>query len=336
MRLRAACMAAALLLPLGCGSGAPAEGSSEGAASDASAPSPTALNPMIRLHEAGQPVFGLYAPRARPWRRPGSPEPDPSQVRSADELAEETLAYDRADYVFVGDMEGGVDEALPAFRELVAAMGEAGADASSHPFVVKMEKLSEDPDAAAHVDAQLDAGVSGIMFVHVESAEELRAGLDAMRFTSRGGTRPEDDVGLAPAWWGLAEEEYRARADLWPLNPEGELIAWVIVETLEGLENLDEIAAVPGIGVLWPGAGTLRGVFSREGPDGERVVDEEAWEGAIQQVLDACEAHGLLCGFPAGPQDIERRMEQGFDVFVMGRGEAGFRTVEAGRELAGR
>ncbi|MEX2179543.1 MAG: hypothetical protein WD801_12585 [Gemmatimonadaceae bacterium] len=45
---------------------------------------------------------------------------------------------------------------------------------------------------------------------------------------------------------------------------------------------------MPGIGVLFPGAGTLRGIFSTVDSTGRRVLDQAAWEGAIQQVLAAC------------------------------------------------
>ena len=155
------------------------------------------------------------------------------------------------------------------------------------------------------------------------------------RFKSKGGVRP-DDVGTAPAVWGMSEAEYRKKADVWPLNPEGELINWTIVESKTGLANLKEIAAVPGIGVLWPGAGTLRGVFSTTGADGKRVLDEAAWENAIQSVLAACKANKIACGFPANATDIETRMKQGFNVFVMNWGDAGFKTVEMGRKLANR
>ena len=88
--------------------------------------------------------------------------------------------------------------------------------------------------------------------------------------------------------------------------------------------------------MLWPGAGTLRGVFSSLGPDGERVFDAEGWEGAIQQVLAACKEFDVPCGYPANASDIEMRMAQGFSVFVMGWGERGFETIEMGRSLAGR
>src|SRR5690606_26574437 len=130
-----------------------------------------------------------------------------------------------------------------------------------------------------------------------------------------------------PALWGMTEEEYRRKAGLWPLDPDGELVAWAIVESREGLANLAEIAAGPGIGVLFPGAGTLRGVFTTTDAEGRRVRDTAAWEAAIQQVLAACKANSLACGYPATAEDIEMRMSQGFSVFIMSWGEAGFRAV---------
>ena len=58
--------------------------------------------------------------------------------------------------------------------------------------------------------------------------------------------------------------------------PDGEWISWVIVESRAGLQNVRAIAAVQGIGVLRPGAGTLRHVFSKPGADGRVGVDEVA------------------------------------------------------------
>ena len=290
------------------------------------------LNPMITLHEHGQAVFGLYAPANGGGRR-GAPPP---AQKSPMELARETLGVTTSDYFFTGSMEGGADRALPAWSSYVEALHAAGATVRTHPLVVKAPKISEDPEGvAADIGRQLDTGVSGIMFVGVESAEEVRTGLAAMRYPANGGTRA-DRVGFAPTYWGVPEAEYRRKADLWPLNPDGELINWTIVESLEGLENVREIAAVPGIGVLWPGAGTLRGIFSSTGPNGERVLDEEAWEAAIQKVLDACEEFDVACGFPANASDIEKRIEQGFTVFVMSWGENGFTTIDVGRRASGR
>lgn len=307
-------------------------------------------NKVIALLEAKQPVFGLYAPSnrrfpggppgaARPAGAPAQPETPP---KSPAELAKEAAGYAFSDFVFDGSMEGDFDKAYPAFAEFSKGLAAAGIISRTpslhltHPMVVKSPELRPDLAAAqAAIGKQLNLGVSGVMLVTVETAEEARAGIAAMRFRSRGGVRP-DDVGNAPAVWGLSEAEYRKKADVWPLNPEGELINWTIVESKKGLENLKEIAAVPGIGVLWPGAGTLRGVFSSVDSTGARVVDMAAWENAIQSVLSACKANKIACGFPANANDIETRMKQGFNVFVMNWGDAGFKTVEAGRKIAGR
>ena len=317
------------------------------------------LNPVIDLLSQRKPVFGLYAPsnprtrtaatgatpggaaRTPPFVPPTSSATPPSPPKTADQLAQDALANTSADFIFDGTMEGGMDRALPAYTEFVKGMAAGGSFHKSgghltHPLVVKMHEIAPDPKlAAASISTQLNLGVSGIMFVTVESAAEARAGIAAMRFKSKGGTRP-DDVGQAPKMWGLSEKDYREKADLWPLNPNGELINWTIVESKEGLAHVREIAAVPGIGVLWPGAGTLRGVFSTTGPDGTRKLDEAAWEAAIQQVLSACKEFKIACGFPANPTDIEMRMKQGFNVFVMGWGEPGLKAIEIGKKAAGR
>lgn len=290
------------------------------------------INPMIALHERGGAVLGLYAPANRSGRGSAA---DAVQ-RTPHELAAETLGFERSDFVFTGSMEGGVDRGIGAWTAYVDALQEQGATARSHPLVLKAPKIGTDADATRRdIGRQLDTGASVIMFVEVESADEVRIGLEAMRFEADGGVR-HSDPGQAARYWGVTDDEYRARADLWPLATDGELINWTIVESLEGLAKVREIAAVPGVGVLWPGAGTLRRVFTRTGPDGERVFDEAAWEAAIQKVLDACIEFDVPCGFPANENDIERRMAQGFEVFVMGWGEAGFRTVDVGRAAAGR
>jgi hypothetical protein len=53
-------------------------------------------------------------------------------------------------------------------------------------------------------------------------------------------------------------------------------------------------------------------------------------------VLAACKEFHVPCGYPATAADIETRIKQGFSVFVMNWGDAGFKAVEAGRKAAGR
>ncbi|MEO5762606.1 MAG: aldolase/citrate lyase family protein [Vicinamibacteria bacterium] len=299
-------------------------------------------NPVIDLLEQKKPVFGLYAPSNRRFTPPGQPTPSPVPPKTPLELAKDAVGYKSTDYIFDGSMEGDFEKAYPPFAEFAKAMSEAGVLARTpmlrltHPLVVKMNEIAPDPvKAVERIGRQLDLGVSGVVFVGVESAAEVKTGLDAMRFKAKGGTR-KDSVGAAPAFWGMTDKEYREKADLWPLNPKGELMNWTIVESKEGLAHVREIAAVKGIGVLFPGAGTLRGVFTSTNDKGEKLVDTVAWEAAIQQVLAACKEFKVACGYPARAEDIEMRMQQGFSVFVINWGEPGFKTIEIGRRVAGR
>lgn len=299
------------------------------------------LNPVIDLVAAGKPVFGLYAPANR-RARPGQPTPPADSTKTMAQLAGEALAYRKLDYVFEGTMEYNFEQSFPPFTEFAKAMQEGGALAKgksprfTHPMFVKTMEIAPDPAAAnVRIGKQLNEGVNGIVFVDVLNAAELKQGIAALRFKSKGGTR-SDDVGNAPARWGMSEKEYKEKADLWPLNPKGELYNFTIVESKEGLSHIREIAAVPGVGVLFPGAGTLRGVFTTTDANGQRKFDEAAWEAAIQSVLAACKEFKVPCGYPAGAPDIEKRMKEGFSVFVIGWGEQGFKAVDLGRTASGR
>jgi 2-keto-3-deoxy-L-rhamnonate aldolase RhmA len=299
------------------------------------------LNPVVDLLAQHKPVFGVYGPR-NPRARPGAPA-DTTKPKTPTELATDALGYTNADYLFDGSMEGDYDRAFPIFAEYAKGIAgstsmidKSGAAHFHHPLVVKMHEIAPDPaKAVQHIGDQLNLGVSGVVFVGVESPEEVKTGLAAMRFKSKGGTR-SDDVGNAPAYWGMSEKEYREKADLWPLNPKGELVNFTIVESKAGLARVREIAAVKGIGVLFPGAGTLRGVFSTTDANGQRTLDEKGWEAAIQQVLAACKEFNVPCGYPATANDIELRMQQGFSVFVINWGEQGFKAVDIGRKVGNR
>ena len=290
------------------------------------------INPMIDLLEQKKPVFGLYAPSPRAGRG-GDATPAPAKTPA--DLAKEALAYEPYDILFSGSMERNFDTNYGPFATFVSELAKLPARLK-HPLVTKIPSIAADPAKAVdNISRQLNLGVSTVVFVDVESAEELKQGIAAMRFKSSGGTRP-DTVGTAPAYWGVSEQEYRAKADLWPLNPKGELVNWSIVESKEGLAKIREIAAVKGIGALFPGAGTLRGVFTTVNQEGQRIFDEAGWEAAIQQVLSACKEFNVACGYPATEKDVELRMKQGFSVFIINWGEAGFRTVEIGRKASGR
>ena len=56
---------------------------------------------------------------------------------------------------------------------------------------------------------------------------------------------------MPAAWfWGLTEARVSWARRIWPANPQGELLLFLQVETIEGVRNINEILSVPGIGVL--------------------------------------------------------------------------------------
>ena len=110
------------------------------------------------------------------------------------------------------------------------------------------------------------------------------------------------------AWaWGVTGEEYERRADLWPLNPEGDLLAIVMVESVEGVKNLDEILSVPGVGMVFIGAaGDLHKSLGVP-------QDSAEVEAARQTILKGCLAHNVACGMtPTNAADAVRRIREGW------------------------
>ena len=71
------------------------------------------------------------------------------------------------------------------------------------------------------------------------------------------GTRGRGSEATAAPVWGLSTEDYMERCDPWPLNPNGELLLGVKLESPEGVANCEEILAVPGLGFAEIGPGDL-------------------------------------------------------------------------------
>ncbi len=295
------------------------------------------LNPMVDLLSAKKAMFGLGVPSvgrgggnrgAAPGAAAAATPPAPTTPpKTPAELARDAAAHPEADFFFTAMMERNVDAGSATLTALQDALAEVGNVIqtptrrlvmpvnSKAPNISRPDLPADPANYVTNISRQLNAGVSSFSFVEVDTAEELRLGIAAMRFKSKGGTRP-DDVGNAPKYWGLSEAEYRRKADVWPLNPEGELVAWAIIESPEGLANVREIAQVPGLSVLAAGAGTLGGVFSTT-VDGRRVRDDVAWEAAIQKILATCKEFRLACAYPVSEADIETRYQQGFTVGIL-------------------
>lgn len=173
------------------------------------------------------------------------------------------------------------------------------------------------------VKQALDMGLMGIIFNGVDNKEQMMRLIQYMRYPQQRTSKYQHPPGLrgyAPGnaifAWGISAAEYERRADVWPLNPEGDLLAIPMIETAEGLKNVNEIASVPGVGAIFIGAAGDLHQYLGVPQDSPEV------EQARQTILAACKAHNVPCGITALTKtEVEKRLAEGWKMIRTGRGE---------------
>jgi 4-hydroxy-2-oxoheptanedioate aldolase len=103
----------------------------------------------------------------------------------------------------------------------------------------------------------LATGVHGILLCHADTPGAVRAFVEAVRFPAYGGRRGVHGNPTAAKIWGISADEYGEKADVWPLNPKGELLLGLKLEDKYALENAEVNAKVPGIGFAEWGPGDM-------------------------------------------------------------------------------
>lgn len=182
---------------------------------------------------------------------------------------------------------------------------------------------------AAHIDVMLrrnmgsyrdllqplEMGVHGFMIPRVKDAAYLKNVVDMVKFPPMGdrgldGVNADADFGLLPM------ERYIERE-----NRETFLVAQI--EDPEALDNLEEIASVDHVDVLFVGPGDLSLQFGIPGKLRDpRVLD------ACDRVVDACRRHGKAAGTTTpDAEDAKKLMDRGFRFFGTG---ADYRFVKNG------
>ncbi len=156
--------------------------------------------------------------------------------------------------------------------------------------------------SAAFVQIALNLGLSTIVIPKITTADEARRLVKAMRFPPQRGAKYPEPRGertaaadQAAAYWGVSQDEYRRKADLWPLNPDGELVAIAMIESKASVEKIDEILRVPGLGGVLVGPYDLGDSLGVGPPRNGKIPD--ATEVEIQKVRKACQAYKkIICG----------------------------------------
>ena len=165
------------------------------------------------------------------------------------------------------------------------------------PFV-RIPAAGGAEELIAQAKQVLDVGVFGIFFPAIHTREDAELAVRATRY------------------------------------PQGELLSMMFIESAEGVENIDEIITVPGLGGIFIGPSDLStsmGYTSAAAPE---------VEAAIQRVLRACLDHDIPCAITTGAVSVQERIEQGFRFVTVGADgglNVGASTaLQLGREAAGR
>jgi 4-hydroxy-2-oxoheptanedioate aldolase len=180
--------------------------------------------------------------------------------------------------------------------------------------------------------------VYGLIVPHMDTVEQAKAAVIASRYPQAEGVADFEPVGergwwyrLAPRYWGLGVQEYYDVADLWPLDPHGELFLMPIIEGVQGVRNLPAILReVKGISAIWAGPGDLSIELGTRG----NMADPRVEEG-LQQVLKTCQEFNVPCAAVASPRDVEKRIEQGFRIIISGPSRTD-QVLTTGKQVAGR
>ena len=194
------------------------------------------------------------------------------------------------DFAVIDEQYGAFD--IDGVREAVVAM-RAGDGTLAVTPIVRIPLAARDTPQAV-VKQVLDAGVLGVMFPDIETKAQALAAVSSMRVAQAAG------------------------ADVWPLDPAGTLVAMLQIETLAGIEHLDEILDVPGIGVIFLGPTDLASSAGEDGPNAPRV------DALVQQVLEVCLQRNIPCGYPIvartradAERETARRLGEGFKVLAV-------------------
>lgn len=284
------------------------------------------LNRTIETLEAGEPVFGIFS--------------GDFSLANARALARSDL-----DFIFIDMEHSPFDvETLQTFligmtdKQRVLEKGNLQMDVT--PLV--RIPMNGRENLQWLVKQVLDAGAFGIVFPYVETRAETENAIRSMRYPQRRGDPAMEPAGLRGASPGIARwfwgaEDYFDRADVWPLDPQGELLAVIQIESHMAVDNIEEIAAVPGIGAIFIGPSDLSISY---GVPGQRGHPEVA--AAIDKVLAVCKRRNIPCGLTTGAGDVEDYVRQGYRFLTVGYwNDAGIsggvaQALELARRASGR
>lgn len=185
----------------------------------------------------------------------------------------------------------------------------------------------------------LDIGVFGMVFPMINTPEDALHALSASRYPQSAGAAdhwPTGHRGHAPGnacrYWGLPQPEYFEKADIWPMDPAGEILPLLQCETIEGVKNLPAILKAtrnkPGLILISEGDLSVS-----LGHHGQYTTEVEQ---AVQEAAKICKDAGVPYGSPqVTAANVEQRIADGFQ-FLMAAPSRDTSLLAQGKRLAKR
>ena len=163
----------------------------------------------------------------------------------------------------------------------------------------------------------MDAGAMGVMVGNVKNVEEARRIVNAVKYAPMGGR----GVGI-----GSAHTDYLSpdpASYFSEINRSSVIIAQI--ESGEGVENAEAIAAVDGVDILWVGHFDLSTSLGIPGDFHNPIFKE-----ALRRTVAAATKHGKLLGIQPGSSDwLDEWLKAGFNVISWGADSAVYRAALA-------
>ncbi|MBM3777303.1 MAG: hypothetical protein FJW23_03555 [Acidimicrobiia bacterium] len=215
------------------------------------------------------------------------------------------------------DMEHGAfqGDRLDAYLQEVAKDKDANGRLKIAPLV-RIPTEGDDNFKWA-IKQVLDAGVFGVLVPHVDTGQEAADIVKAVRYPQRLESKIREPRGLrgwgparAARYWGISQEEYYDKADVWPYNPAGEILAVAMIESAEAVANIEGILAAPGLSAILVVPGDMS-IDLGLGPRGDKPFPEV--EELFQRVGRACRAQTkVICGLGDAKSNLEKRLAEGW------------------------
>jgi 2-dehydro-3-deoxyglucarate aldolase/4-hydroxy-2-oxoheptanedioate aldolase len=152
----------------------------------------------------------------------------------------------------------------------------------------------------------LDIGAMGIMVPMVESVEQAQRIVQFAKYPP---------MGRRGAAFGVAHDDYSDGDIVEKMrSANDELLLIALIETIDGIKNVDAIAAVSGIDVLWIGHFDLTNSMGIPGQ-----FDHPEFTHSVHAVLEACRRHDKVPAFMAGDVVTGKALlDQGFRMIGYG------------------